>query len=98
MEDDGAERGLVFLFVGADLRRQFEFIQREWINQGTFIGAPAERDPLIGPNAGTGVFTIPKQPIRQRLQGLPQFVTMRGGEYFFMPGLKALRWLADLDP
>ena len=98
MEDDGAERGLVFLFVGADLRRQFEFIQREWINQGTFIGAPAERDPLIGPNDGTGVFTIPKQPIRRRLQGLPQFVTMRGGEYFFMPGLKALRWLADLDP
>ncbi len=97
MEDDGVERGMVFLFVGADLRRQFEFVQREWINQGTFIGAPAERDPLIGPNYGTGVFTIPKQPIRRRLQGLPQFVTMRGGEYFFMPGLRALRWLADLD-
>jgi Dyp-type peroxidase family len=97
MEDDGAERGLVFLFVGADLRRQFEFVQREWINQGTFIGAPAERDPLVGPNDGTGVFTIPKQPIRRRLQGLPQFVTLRGGEYFFTPGLKALRWLADLD-
>lgn len=97
MEDDGAARGLVFLFVGADLGRQFEFIQREWINQGTFIGAPAERDPLIGPNDGTGDFTIPKQPIRRRLQRLPRFVTMRGGEYFFMPGLKALRWLADLD-
>jgi hypothetical protein len=26
---------------------------------------------------------------------LPQFVTNRGGEYFFMPGLRALRWLAD---
>jgi Dyp-type peroxidase family len=95
VEDDGAERGLVFLFVGADLRRQFEFIQREWVNQGTFIGAPAERDPLIGPNDGMGVFTIPKQPIRRRLQGLPQFVTVRGGEYFFIPGLRALRWLAD---
>jgi Dyp-type peroxidase family len=97
MEDDGVERGVFFLFVGADLRRQFEFIQREWINQGTFIGAPAERDPLIGPNDGPGVFTIPKRPIRRRLQGLPQFVTMRGGEYFFMPGLRALRWLGDLD-
>jgi hypothetical protein len=41
------------------------------------------------------VFTIPKQPIRQRLGGLPRFVTNRGGEYFFMPGLRALRWLAD---
>lgn len=95
MEDDGVERGMVFLFVGADLRRQFEFVQREWINQGTFIGAPAEKDPLIGPNDGTGIFTIPKQPIRRRLQGLPQFVTVRGGEYFFIPGLRALRWLAD---
>lgn len=98
LEDDGVERGMVFLFVGADLKRQFEFVQREWINQGTFIGAPAEKDPLIGPSEGTGVFTIPKQPIRRRLQGLPQFVTVRGGEYFFMPGLSALQWLADLDP
>ncbi len=98
LEDDGAERGMVFLFVGADLKRQFEFVQREWINQGTFIGTPTEKDPLIGQSDGTGVFTIPKQPIRRRLQGLPQFVTVRGGEYFFMPGLKALHWLADLDP
>ena len=97
MEDDGAERGMIFLFLGADLKRQFEFVQREWINQGTFIGAPAEKDPLIGPSDGTSVFTIPKQPIRRRLQGLPQFVTVRGGEYFFMPGLKALHWLAELD-
>lgn len=97
MEDDGAERGMVFLFVGADLKRQFEFVQREWINQGTFIGAPAEKDPLVGQSDGTGVFTIPKQPIRWRLQGLPQFVTVRGGEYFFMPGLSALHWLAALD-
>jgi Dyp-type peroxidase family len=98
LEDDGAERGMIFLFVGADLKRQFEFVQREWINQGTFIGASAEQDPLIGPSEGTGVFTIPKQPIRRRLQGLPQFVTVRGGEYFFMPGLSALHWLADLVP
>ena len=97
LEDDGAERGMVFLFVGADLKRQFEFVQREWINQGTFIGLPEESDPLIGPSEGTGVFTIPKQPIRRRLQGLPQFVTVRGGEYFFMPGLSALHWLAELD-
>ena len=54
LEDDGAERGMVFLFVGADLKRQFEFVQREWINQGTFIGVPAERDPLIGPSDGDG--------------------------------------------
>jgi len=54
MEDDGAERGMVFIFVGADLRRQFEFIQREWVRNGTFIGTSAEKDPLIGPNDGMG--------------------------------------------
>ncbi len=78
LEDDGAERGIIFVFIGASLSRQFEFVQSEWVNQGTFIGAPSEKDPICGPNDGTGVFTIPKQPIRQRLHGLPQFVTNRG--------------------
>jgi Dyp-type peroxidase family len=94
-QDDGAERGIFFIFIGASLSRQFEFVQSEWVNQGIFIGAPGEKDPMSGSNDGTGVFTIPKQPIRQRLQGLPQFVTNRGGEYFFLPGMRALQWLAD---
>ena len=96
LEDDGADRGLMFAFVGAHLDRQFEFVQRQWINDGKFIGAPAERDPLIGVQDG-GEFTIPRQPIRRRLRALPDFVVNRGGEYCFMPGLRALRWLADLD-
>jgi Dyp-type peroxidase family len=97
LEDDGADRGLIFAFVGAQLKRQFEFVQTEWINHGLFIAASAEKDPLCGPNDGTGTFTIPQSPIRRRLQGLPQFVITRGGEYCFMPGLRALRWLADLN-
>lgn len=97
LEDDGADRGLVFVFVGSHLKRQFEFVQNEWINGGVFIGAPAEKDPLFGSSDGTGMFTIPQRPIRRRLTGLPQFVVTRGGEYFFMPGLRALRWLADLN-
>jgi len=40
-------------------------------------------------------FTIPRRPVRKRLQGLPRFVVTRGGEYCFMPGLRILRWLAD---
>ena len=96
LEDDGADRGLMFAFVGAHLDRQFEFVQKEWVNNGKFIGAPAETDPLIG-GFEDRQFTIPKRPIRQRIQGLPSFVVNRGGEYCFMPGLRALRWLADLD-
>jgi Dyp-type peroxidase family len=97
LEDDGADPGLCFVFVGAHLKRQYEFVQTQWLNDGIFIGAPAQKDPIVGPNDGTGVFTIPTKPIRRRLQGLPRFVVTRGGEYFFMPGLKALSWLADLD-
>jgi len=97
LEDDGADRGLMFAFVGAHLARQFEFVQVQWVNDGRFIGAPSEKDPLIGPNDGSGQFTIPQQPIRRRMQGLPAFVVNRGGEYCFMPSLSALRWLADLD-
>ena len=96
LEDDGAERGGVFLLIGAHLQRQFEFVQSQWATDGNFISHGTEQDPLIGNNEGEGVFTIPKRPVRRRLQGLPRFVTVRGGEYCFMPGLRALRWLAAL--
>jgi deferrochelatase/peroxidase EfeB len=84
-EDDGTDRGIVFVFIGAHITRQFEFVQTQWINQGLFIDATAEKDPICGPNDGTGIFTIPEQPIRRRLRGLPQFVVTRGGGYCFMP-------------
>jgi hypothetical protein len=62
-----------------------------------FIGAPAEKDPVVGSNDGSGMLTIPQRPIRRRLTELPPFVVTRGGEYCFAPGLRALRWLADLE-
>ncbi|MDA0162627.1 Dyp-type peroxidase [Solirubrobacter ginsenosidimutans] len=97
LEDDGADRGILFFCLQARLAQQFEFVKTQWINDGTFFGTPAEMDPFAGPNDGTGRFTIPQQPIRRRLTELPQFVVNRGGEYCFMPGLRALRWLAALD-
>ncbi|MFL5349408.1 MAG: Dyp-type peroxidase [Hyalangium sp.] len=96
LEDDGADRGLMFAFVGAHIGRQFEFVQSEWINGGEFLGLGDAKDPLAGANSGTGVFSFPRRPIARRLQGLPRFVVTRGGEYCLMPGLRALRWLADL--
>ena len=97
LEDDGADRGIIFVFAGAHLKRQFEFVKTQWLNDGIFIGAPSESDPLVGPNDGSGMFTIPQRPIRRRLQALPPFVVTRGGEYCFAPGLRAMRWLAELD-
>ena len=67
------------------------------VQHGVFIGAPTERDPLVGANGGSATFTIPQQPIRRRLQNVPPFVVTRGGEYFFAPSRSELRWIAELD-
>ena len=96
LEDDGVDRGLMFAFVGAHLGRQFEFVQSEWIGGGSFFGGGNTKDPVGGPSDGSGTFDIPKRPIRRRLDGLPRFVVTRGGEYCFVPGLRALRWLGEL--
>lgn len=97
LDDDEAERGGVFILIGAHLQRQFEFIQSQWLTNGNFINHGSEQDPLVGNAEGNGVFTIPKRPLRHRLHGLPQFVVVRGGEYCFMPGLRALKWLSELE-
>ncbi len=92
-----AERGLLFLCLNTDLERQFEFVQHTWVNNRTFAGLYDESDPLIGlqPAAG-GRFTIPAAPVRHRLTGLPELVVTVGGAYFFLPGVKAVRYLAGL--
>ena len=97
LEDDGADRGIIFVFAGAHLKRQFEFVKTQWLNDGIFIGAPSENDPLVGASDGSSSFTIPQRPIRRRLQELPPFVITRGGEYCFAPSLRAMRWLAELE-
>lgn len=97
LEDDGAERGLMFLFIGAHLRRQFEFVQSTWLNDGEFIACGTQPDPIVGAKNGPGEFVIPKRPIKRRVPGLDRFVTVRGGEYFFVPGIKALQWLSELN-
>jgi hypothetical protein len=68
----------VFVFVGAHLKRQFEFVQTQWVNSGVFLGAPEEKDPLVGSNDGSGEFTIPRSPVRRRVHGLPRFTVTRG--------------------
>lgn len=100
-EDDGAERGLNFLCLGASLARQFEFVQGAWLNNARFAGLSGEADPLTASRApfpaghATDSFTRPKAagPC-ERFTGLPRFVTVTGGAYFFLPGLTALRWIA----
>ncbi len=95
--DDGVERGIAAFVICASLIRQFEFAQNVWINDRNFNELGNERDPIIGAHDGTLEFKIPKRPIRKTIVGLPAFTTLRGGAYFFLPGLKALGYLASLD-
>jgi deferrochelatase/peroxidase EfeB len=79
--------------LNANIVRQFEFVQHTWANNPNFGGLHNEPDPLISPTAG-GDYRIPGQPVRTRLTGLPRFVAVQGGAYFFLPGIRAVRWLA----
>jgi Dyp-type peroxidase family len=97
MPDDGVERGIA-AFVGcASLVRQFEFAMNVWANDPNFHELGNERDPIFGTQDGSFDMTIPKRPIRKKIKGLPSFTTIRGGAYFFLPGIKALRYLASLN-
>ena len=93
---DEVPRGAYFLFISAKAMATIEFLQQEWINDGNFIGAGNERDPIIGLQDDGATFTIPKEPVRRRVHGIETFNVLRGGEYFFMPSLSALRWLSEL--
>jgi deferrochelatase/peroxidase EfeB len=95
--EDGVERGIAAFVVCADLVRQFEFAQNVWVNDTSFHELGNERDPIIGTQDGTLEYKIPKRPIRRKIAGLPAFTSVRGGAYFFLPGLNALRYLASLD-
>jgi Dyp-type peroxidase family len=94
--DDGVDRGIAAFIICASLVRQFEFAQNVWINDKTFHELGNERDPICGNQDGTLEFKIPKRPIRKVLKGLPAFTTLKGGAYFFLPGLNGLRYLANL--
>jgi Dyp-type peroxidase family len=92
-------RGLFFMCLNADLERQFEFIQQNWTNNPAFAGLSGEIDPLIGNSAACaghkGVFTIPSLPVPTRIGGVRPFVTVKGGQYFFLPGITGLTALAE---
>src|SRR5688572_1014258 len=99
--DDERERGLHFICFNTQIGRQFEFIQQTWLNSPKFEGLYEDDDPLVGDRGGNeeapgGTFTIQRQPVRKRITGMPRFVTVRGGGYFFMPGISAVRYLASL--
>jgi Dyp-type peroxidase family len=108
-KDDG-NHGIIFMALGASLRRQFEFVQQQWINYGNDFRLASEKDPLLGNHGvdslghGKGRMVIESDPNDSRppffCSKLPRFVETRGGDYFFVPSLTALRMIGDgiVDP
>jgi deferrochelatase/peroxidase EfeB len=90
--DDGANRGLLFMCLNTDIDRQFEFVQQTWLLNSSFATLFQEVDPRVGP---AGAMTIRDAPLR-RIAHVDTFVRMAGGDYFFLPSLPALRFLASL--
>lgn len=91
-QDDVQERGLLFMCLNSDLVRHFEFVQQTWLLNPSFATLFDETDPLLGP---PGKMSIPACPIRWR-PDVHAYVQMAGGEYFFLPSLPALDYLASL--
>jgi deferrochelatase/peroxidase EfeB len=95
------ERGLYFVCLNANILRQFEFIQNAWMSSTKFAGLTGVSDPLLGDRTTlpgcpvTDSFDLAQESgLRRRISKLPPFVTVRGGAYFFLPSLRAIRFLA----
>ncbi|SEM72258.1 Dyp-type peroxidase [Nitrosomonas marina] len=95
------DRGIQFICLVANISRQFEFVQNAWMVNSKFGGVQNERGPLVGhrkpliDGQSTDHFNRPDAAGTMRtVCHLPQFVTVRGGGYFFMPGLRALKYIA----
>lgn len=102
--DGTEEQGLMFVALNTNIGRQFEFIQQTWMNNPKFNGLYDSKDPIAGDNHDPEypdddpkdyTAVVPGHPVRQRITGLPRFVHTRGGDYFFLPGIKALRYLGS---
>ena len=96
-DDPQGEHGIVMLCHCASLTRQFEFVQQQWLNFGLDFNAGNDSCPLVGNHAQDARFVIAADPASGRApfiaRGLPQFVSTRGGDYFFAPSMTALRMI-----
>ncbi|WP_374471515.1 cytochrome P450 [Phenylobacterium sp.] len=95
---DGEPRGLLFVAMNARIDLQFEVVQADWLNGGEFLGqAGLGRCPLVGAHSGGPLDSFVRAGGLAPVTGLPGFVTTRGGEYFFAPGIGALKAIAAGD-
>jgi hypothetical protein len=106
-KDDG-NHGIIIMMVNADINRQFEFVQQQWINYGNDFRAGSDKEIILGNHSANEKF--PSKAVLQVdpdsdeapyiLPKIPRFVETRGGDYFFIPSMTALRMIARgvIDP
>jgi Dyp-type peroxidase family len=95
-------RGLYFACLNADIEEQFERVQQRWLNDPTFVnGRSTEVDAVLGHGRSGAQFVVPTTsgPLLLGNEQVPlrRFVTVRGGEYFFLPSKSALSYLAGVQ-
>jgi Dyp-type peroxidase family len=101
---DATDRGILFMALNASLSRQFEFVQQQWISYGNDARVGNEKDLLMARHgigeryAIQGDRSAANPPLF--CTGLPDFVELRGGDYFFIPSITALEMLGRnlVDP
>ncbi len=107
---DKSEQGIIFMSIGASIERQFEFVQQQWVNYSNDFKLGNDKDPLIGSHRGqiTDKHIIQADTDSDLKDNkppffctqMPRFVETRGGDYFFIPSITALRMIAEgmIDP
>ena len=95
------EVGLLFMCFNADISRQYEFVQYTWAGYPKFKELYNDPDPIIGmkeklEEGQEQNFTIQQEPVSKCITGIPRFIQVRGGAYFFFPSLTAIRYLATI--
>ena len=101
--DDG-DHGIIFIVVCTSIFRQFEFVQQQWIQYGLDFNVGNDTCPILGNNDERSKFVIATDPASGNppfvCPAMPQFVTTKGGDYFFLPSMTALQMIAmgSVDP
>ncbi len=95
-KEDGEERGIHFICLAGHISRQFEFIQNVWVNNPVFADLNNDADPIISSGQNNkNDFTCQASPLRRKYKDIPHFTQVIGGAYFFLPGIKALNFIAN---
>ncbi|KIJ38727.1 hypothetical protein M422DRAFT_176170, partial [Sphaerobolus stellatus SS14] len=91
------DRGLAFVAYQSNLGAGFQFLQQKWANNPNFvfgknISSPGF-DPIIGANAGQPrtVTGLDAANTNKNITMMTDFVQSRGGEYFFVPSISAIK-------